>query len=73
MVNQQHTAQIGLLLKAFDEKLVGTGKEFPVDVTGGFAGIVEPMFGKFDRETVEGTLVETSDEAFDNLLGEEIE
>ena len=73
MIDKEHATQIGFLLKTFDEELVGTGKELPVDVAGEFAGVVKPMFGELDRKPVKGTLVETGDEAFDNLLGEEIE
>ena len=57
LVDDQLAAQVGLLLVAFDEELLGAAIEFPVDMTDGLACIIKAMFGKLNRKTMEGTLV----------------
>ena len=67
LVNDQLTAQVGLLFVAFNEKFFGTAIEFPVDMTDRFARIVKPVLGKFHRKTMERTFVQPRNETFDNL------
>ena len=57
LVNDQLAAQVGLLLVAFHEEFLGAAIQFPVDMTDGFASVVEAMFGKLNGKTMEGTLV----------------
>ena len=73
MVNQQLAAQVGLLLKAFDEELVGAPIELPVNVFCRLAAVVESMLCKFYRETMKRAFVEARNEAFHNLSGKEIQ
>lgn len=73
VVDDDMATEVGLFGKAFDKEFVGTAIELPVDVFGRLAGVVEPMFGKLDREAVKRALVETGNKALDNLTGEEIQ
>ena len=57
LVDDQLAAQVSLLLVAFHEEFLGAAIEFPVDMADGLACVVEAMFGKLHRKTVEGTLV----------------
>jgi hypothetical protein len=51
------TAKVGFLFISFYEEFFCASVEFPVDMTNGFASVIEAMFGKFYRKTVVGTLV----------------
>ena len=73
VVDDQLAAEVGLLLEALHEELVGTTVELPVDIARRFAGIVQPMLGKLNRESVEGTLVQAGDETLHHLAGKEVE
>jgi hypothetical protein len=57
LVKDQLAAQIGLLLVAFHEELLGAAIEFPVDMADGFACVVKAMLGKLHRKAMEGTLM----------------
>ena len=45
-------AQIGFFLESFDKQFVCAAIYLPIDIAGRFSGVVEAMFGKFDRKTV---------------------
>ena len=57
LVNNELATQVCLFLVAFHEEFLRATIQFPVDMTDGFACIVEAMFGELNRKTVEGTLV----------------
>ena len=57
LVDDQLATQVGLLLVAFHEKLLGTAIEFPVDMADRLACVIQAMFGELNRKTVKGTLV----------------
>ena len=57
LVDNKLTTKVGLFLVAFHKKFLRATIQFPVDMTDGFACIVEAMFGELNRKTVEGTLV----------------
>lgn len=65
------TPQVGLFFVSFDKKLICTGIELPVYMSDRLARVVLPVFCKFDGKSVHGTLMETCDETFNNLLGNE--
>ena len=67
VVYHQLAAKIGLLLEAFDEELVCTGIEFPVDTFCRLAGGVLPMLGKFYRKTMKRTSMHAGNETFHHL------
>jgi hypothetical protein len=73
IVDDQLTTQVGLFFVAFDEELFGTAEEFPIDVPGRFAGIVEPVLGEFHGETMKRTFVQPGDESLHYLLGKQFE
>jgi len=50
------------------KKAIGAGEQFPVDVLGRFTGVVKPVLGKFNRETMKRTSVQTGYKAFDYLF-----
>ena len=66
-------AEVGFLLVTLGVHFVRTGKYLPVDVFSWLAGVVDAVLGKFYTETVKGALVETDDETFYDLAGQEIE
>jgi hypothetical protein len=66
------TPQIGFFLILFDIEPVGTGKEFPVYGPGGFSLVVQAMFGKFHRKSMEGASVEAGYKTFHYLMGNEV-
>jgi len=72
VVDDQMATQVGLLLVLLDEKLVGAGVEFPVDVADRLAGVVRPVLGEFHGKTVHGALVDTRDKTFHDLFGHEL-
>jgi hypothetical protein len=72
-VEQQVGPEVGFLLVALHKQLVGAGEHLPVDVAGAFAGVVQAVLRKLDREPVVGRLVQARDEAIDELAGEEFE
>ncbi len=72
LVDDQLAAQVGFLLVTLDEEFLSAAIQFPVDMTNGFARVVEAMFGKLDRETMERTLVQTRDESLHNLTRQEL-
>lgn len=67
VVYHQLAAEIGLLLETFDEELVGTGIEFPVDALGRLACRVLPMLGELYRETMKWTSMHACDESLHHL------
>ena len=73
LVDDQLATQVGLLLVAFHKQFFGTAIEFPVDMTDGFAGIIEPMLGKLHRKAMERTFVQSRDETFDNLSRQKLQ
>lgn len=73
MVDHQLATEIGLLLVAFYEQLVGTAVELPVDVACRLALRVLPMFSKLDRETMKRTSMQTGDESLHRLACIEIQ
>lgn len=73
MVDHQLATQIGLLLVAFYEQLVGTAVEFPVDIASRLALRVLSMFSKLDRETMKRTSMQTGDESLHRLACIEIQ
>ena len=66
-------AQVGLFFVTFHKELVGFGIQLPVDVLGGLAGVVLPMFGKLYGEAVHRTFVDARDEALHHLFGHELQ
>lgn len=72
-IDNELAAQVGLLFELFDIEAVGAPIEAVVDVTGAFAGVVLPIVGELDGEAVKRTFMSASDEAFDDLTGEEVE
>lgn len=73
MVDQEMATEVGFFLEAFHKEFVCSGIEFPVDVAGGFAHIVQSVLGELDREAVEGTAMESSNKSLDHLFCEEVE
>ena len=73
LVDDQLAAQVGLLFVALDEEFLRVAIEFPVDMADGFARVIEAMFGKLNRKTVEGTLMQTRDESFHDLTRQELQ
>jgi hypothetical protein len=67
------TAKVGFFFVLLDKQPVGTGKQFPVEVFGRFAGIVEAVLCKFHRKTMKRTSVQAGDKPFDHLLRDEFE
>ena len=57
MVDDQLAAQVGFFLVTLDKELFRAAIQFPVDMTNRLARIVEAMFGKLNRKTVERTFV----------------
>ena len=73
MVDDELAAQVGLLLVTFHEELFGAAIEFPIDMTDGFARVVEAMFGKLDGKTMEWAFVQARDESFHDLTCQKLE
>lgn len=73
VVDDELAAEVGLLLEAFDEQLVGAGVELPVDVASGLAEGVLPMLGEFYGEAVKRTSVQAGDKSFDYLACKEVQ
>ena len=72
LVDNKLATKVGLFLVAFHEELLRAAIQFPINMTYGFACIVEAMFGKLNRKTVEGTLMQTSDESLHDLTCQEL-
>ena len=72
LVDDELTTQVGLLFVAFDKEFLRAAIKFPVDMTDGLARIVQAMFGKLHRKTMERTLVQTRDESLHNLTSQEL-
>ena len=68
-VHHNLAAQVGFFFEPFDKKFVRATVHLPVDVAGGFAGVVQAVFGKFDRKTVKRAFVQPNNKAFYNLTG----
>ena len=62
-------AKVGLLLVLLDEKLVGAGVEFPVNVPDRLPGVVGTVLREFHGEAMHGTFVDARDEPFHDLFG----
>lgn len=73
LVDEDLTAEVGLFLVLLDEEAVGAAIEAPVDVGGGFAGVVVAIVGEFDREAVQGAAMAACNETLDHLPGKEVE
>lgn len=73
LVDEDLTAEVGLFLVLLYEEAVGAAIEAPVDVCGGFAGVVVAIVGEFDREAVQGAAMAACNETLDHLPGEEVE
>lgn len=73
LVDEDLTAEVGLFLVLLDEEAVGAAIEAPVDVCGGFAGVVVAIVGEFDREAVQGAAMAARNETLDHLPGKEVE
>lgn len=71
-VNEYLAPEVGFLFKLFDEELVGTGKEPPVDVARAFAIVVLPVVGEFGGETVEGATMAAGNKTLDDLTCKEV-
>ena len=65
--------KVGFFLVAFGVKLVGFGKEFPIDMLRTLACIVDLMFSKFSRKPVKRTLMQSRDKALHHLFGKEFQ
>jgi hypothetical protein len=55
-VQQYLAAQVGFFLVAFGVQAVRLGEYLPVNVAGGIAGVVEPVFGEFNGKPWNGDL-----------------
>ena len=73
LVDEDLTAEVGLFLVVLDEEAGGAAIEAPVDVGGGFAGVVVAIVGEFDREAVQGAAMAACNETLDHLPGKEVE
>lgn len=73
LVDEDLTAEVGLFLVLLDEEAVGAAIEAPVDVCGGFAGVVVAIIGEFDGKAVQGAAMAACNETLDHLPGEEVE
>jgi hypothetical protein len=62
---------VGFFLKLFYKKLIGTGKQFPVDIFYRFAVIVQPVLGKLNRKAMKRTLVQAGYKTLNNLPGKQ--
>ena len=67
LVDDQLATQVGFFLIAFHEEFLRAAIEFPIDMANRFARVVEAMFGKLDRKTVEGAFVQACDKPFHDL------
>ena len=72
-INQNMATQIGFLFVALHEILIGARQQFPVEMPRALAGVVLSMLGKLNRETVKRTFVQTCNEAFHSLFGQQLE
>src|ERR1043166_3830001 len=73
VVDQQMTAQVGLILELLDVIAVRAGVEAPIKITRVIARGVLTVLGKLDGETVIRTAMESVPEAFDDDPGTEFE
>ena len=73
IIQDHMTAKIRLFFISLGVQLVCFGKQFPVDMLCTFAGVIDLMFSKFSRESVEGTFVNATDKSFDYLIGKQFE
>lgn len=72
-VDNQLAAQVGFLFVLLYKKLVGSRIEFPVDVLGRFALVVEAVLGKFHRKAMKRAAVQTGNKAFYHFAGNQPE
>lgn len=73
LVDEDLTAEVGFFLVLLDEESVGASIEAPVDVCGGFAGVVVAIVGEFDGKAVQGAAMAARNETLDHLPGKEVE
>src|ERR1041385_3529164 len=73
MIDDDVTAQVGLLLVTLHEQLVRAAEQTPVDMLGGLSFIIQTMLRKLHRKSVEGTFVQSRDKALHHLPRYEFE
>lgn len=70
-INHNLATQVGFFLVAFHKHFIGAAKDFPIDIFGGFSGVVEAVFGKFNREPVKRRFVQAYQKTFHHLPGKQ--
>ncbi len=66
-IQQNVTAEIGLLFIFFHEKTLSFAKNFPVDMLDFITGIVWTMLGKLYTKAVMRTFVQAGDKSLNNF------
>lgn len=73
VVYHQLASQISFLLKAFEEQLIRSAIQLPVDIACRFAHSILAMLRKFDRKTMKWTPMQADEETFHNLPCKEVQ
>ena len=68
IVHNKMATKVGFFFIPFGVELICFGKQFPIDVFGAFACIIDFMFGKFRRKSMKKALVKSGNKSFHNLL-----
>lgn len=71
-VQSNYTAQVGFFFVLLGVEPVGAGKYFPIDVAGTLAFVVKAMFGKLNRETMVGRLMQPGNKTLNQLFGQQL-
>jgi len=65
--------EVGLVLITLGIESIGLGVELPIDMFGALSRIVDFVFCKLCGKAVEGTLVDATDKALHDLLGQKLQ
>src|SRR5690606_18024128 len=67
------TSQVSFFFKSLCISAICSGKEFPIDIFGAFARIIDFMLSKFGGESVKGTFVHTRNKPLYHLIGQKLQ